>query len=273
MEYKVDVFPRWGGPGCWRAAEGVVCHHQPGDIQPQLRPLQVQSRGQVSYSCCVCVCVFLSAVLRIRDVYPGSRFLAIPNLGSKNGNKRKGWKKICCHNFLCSHKFHKIDNYFSFEMLKKQIWANFQRITGIGLFLPKKLSLSSQKYGFEIRDPEKPIRIPDPGVKKAPDPGSGSATLLVSRLPVTQGVSWSSCFPHQCRFSISNIFLVGTGTRYPPVQLDFFFYPRLELFTVQTIFMLVGTLFRFSTTRCEKKFRLTSSLAAWFLRFIGPVAL
>jgi hypothetical protein len=29
--------------------------------------------------------------------------------------------------------------------------------------------------GSEIWDPEKPI--PDPGVKKAPDPGSGSATL------------------------------------------------------------------------------------------------
>jgi hypothetical protein len=33
--------------------------------------------------------------------------------------------------------------------------------------------------GSEIRDPEKNLfRIPDPGVKKAPDPGSGSATLL-----------------------------------------------------------------------------------------------
>jgi hypothetical protein len=32
----------------------------------------------------------------------------------------------------------------------------------------------------EIRDPEKPIpsRIFDPGVKQAPDPGTGSATLL-----------------------------------------------------------------------------------------------
>jgi hypothetical protein len=48
-------------------------------------------------------------------------------------------------------------------------------------FLPKKLSPNSQKYrfgwdpGFEIRDPEKIYsrsRIPDPGVKKAPDPGS-----------------------------------------------------------------------------------------------------
>jgi hypothetical protein len=30
--------------------------------------------------------------------------------------------------------------------------------------------------GSEIRDPEK--TYPDPGVKKAPDPGSGSATLI-----------------------------------------------------------------------------------------------
>jgi hypothetical protein len=42
------------------------------------------------------------------------------------------------------------------------------------------MSLSSQKYGFVIRDPEKNLfRIPDPGVKKAPDPGSGSATLIL----------------------------------------------------------------------------------------------
>jgi hypothetical protein len=34
--------------------------------------------------------------------------------------------------------------------------------------------------GSGIRDPgyeKKTFRIPDPGVKKAPDPGSGSATL------------------------------------------------------------------------------------------------
>jgi hypothetical protein len=37
--------------------------------------------------------------------------------------------------------------------------------------------------GSEIRDPEKTYFgswIPDPGVKKAPDPGSGSATLVQS---------------------------------------------------------------------------------------------
>jgi hypothetical protein len=38
-------------------------------------------------------------------------------------------------------------------------------------FYPKNLSLSSQKYGFGIRDP---------GIKKEPDPGS--ATLLFSAL-------------------------------------------------------------------------------------------
>ncbi len=99
-------------------------------------------------------------VLRIRDVYPGSWILIFTHLGSqisdprsKNNNKREGWKKICFHNFLCSHKFHKIANYFSFEVLKKKIWANFQRI--IELFTQKIVT----KYGFGIRDPGV---IPDP---------------------------------------------------------------------------------------------------------------
>jgi hypothetical protein len=86
---------------------------------------------------------------------------------------------------LCSHKFHKIEHYFSFEVLKKKIWANFQRI--IELFTQKIVSKLSKIWvwdpGSEIRDPgsgKNLFRIPDPGVKKAPDPGSGSATLLLS---------------------------------------------------------------------------------------------
>jgi len=38
-------------------------------------------------------------------------------------------------------------------------------------------------FGSGIRDPgsgKSLFRIPDPGVKKAPDPGSGSATLIFS---------------------------------------------------------------------------------------------
>jgi hypothetical protein len=67
-------------------------------------------------------------------------------------------------------------------MLKEKIWANFQRIIEL---LPKKLSLSSQKYGFGIRDPgsdpgsgKNLFWIPDPGVKKAPDPGSATLVTL-----------------------------------------------------------------------------------------------
>ncbi len=103
-------------------------------------------------------------VLRIRDVYPGSRILIfthpgsrISDPGSKNSNKRERWKKISCHIFLCSHKFHQIVNYFSFEVLKKKIWANFQRI--IELFtkkiVKKLLKIWSWDPGSEIRDPEK----------------------------------------------------------------------------------------------------------------------
>jgi hypothetical protein len=59
-----------------------------------------------------------------------------------------------------------------FELLKKKIWANFQRIV--------ELALKNMVLGSDIRDPEKNLfRIPDPGVQKAPDPdpGSGSAAL------------------------------------------------------------------------------------------------
>ncbi len=144
-------------------------------------------------------------MLRIRDVYPGSRILIfthpgsrisdpgsripdlgsrIPDLGSRIPDPKTATKerKISCHNFLCSHKFHKIENYFSFEVLKKKIWANFQII--IELFTQKIVTKLSKIWVWDprsgIRDPEKTYsgsRIPDPGAKKAPDPGSGSATL------------------------------------------------------------------------------------------------
>ncbi len=82
------------------------------------------------------------------DFYP----FMIPDLGSRiqKQQQKRGVKKIWCHSFLCSHKFHKIENNFSFEVLKKKIWPYFQRIIEL---IPKKLSLSSQKYGFGIRDP------------------------------------------------------------------------------------------------------------------------
>ncbi len=96
--------------------------------------------------------------------------------------KKREVKKISCHNFLCSHKFHKIVNYFSFEVLKKKIWANFQRIIELLTKKNCQKALKNMILGSGIRGPgsgtgKNLFRIPDPGVKKAPDPGSGSATL------------------------------------------------------------------------------------------------
>jgi hypothetical protein len=66
------------------------------------------------------------------DFYPSR----IPDLGSRiQKQQQKRWaKKICCHTFF--------ENYYIFEMLKKKIWVNFQRITEL---LPQILSLSLKK--------------------------------------------------------------------------------------------------------------------------------
>jgi hypothetical protein len=60
--------------------------------------------------------------------YPRSRILIFIHPGSQiqKQQQKRGVKKICCHKFLCSHKFHKIANYFSFEVLKKKFLANFK---------------------------------------------------------------------------------------------------------------------------------------------------
>jgi hypothetical protein len=108
-------------------------------------------------------------VLRIRDVYPGSR---IPDPKTATKERRE---KISC-NIFCSHKFHKIVNYFIFEMPKKKIWANFQRI--IKLFSQKIVTKLSKIWVWDPGSRKNLLQIPDPGVKKAPDPGPGSATLV-----------------------------------------------------------------------------------------------
>jgi hypothetical protein len=69
-------------------------------------------------------------------------------------------------------------------VLKKKLWANFQRI--IELFtkkiVKKLLKIWPWDPGSEIRDPEKTYsgsRIPDPGVKKAPDPDPQHCILML----------------------------------------------------------------------------------------------
>jgi hypothetical protein len=68
----------------------------------------------------------------------------------KTATKSEGWKKISCHTFSRSYKFHKIENYFIFKILKKKIWANFQRI--IELFTQKIVTKLSKIW---VWDPEK----------------------------------------------------------------------------------------------------------------------
>ncbi len=155
------------------------------------------------------------AVWRIRDGYPGSRILIfihpgsrisdpgsrIPDPGSKNSNRRERWKKNCCHTFLCSHKFHKFVIYFSFEVLKKKIWENFQRI--IELFTQKIVKKLLKIWSWDPRSGIRQKPIPDPGsrgqkgtgsririrntAEKVPDLGSGWAALAGCSLMRAEG--------------------------------------------------------------------------------------
>ncbi len=113
---------------------------------------------------------FRFLILYIRD--PGSR---IPDPGSNNRNKKRRGKNCCA--FFVAKNLTKLKLFYFWTGAEKNL---SQLTTEFYYFLPKKLSKNSQKYVLGIRDPEKNLfRIPDPGVKKAPDSGSGSATFLI----------------------------------------------------------------------------------------------
>ena len=80
-----------------------------------------------------------------------------------------GKKNLLSYLFFGVINFTKL-NYFIFKMLKKKIWANFQRI--IELFTQKIVSKLSKIWVWDPVSGKNLFRIPDPGVKKAPDPGS-----------------------------------------------------------------------------------------------------
>jgi hypothetical protein len=98
--------------------------------------------------------------------HPGSRI--------QKQQQKRGAKKLVFIPFF-SHKFHKIVNYFIFEMLKKKLWDSFQRI--IEFFIQKFITKLSKIWVWYLVS-----EIRDPGVQgskrhRIPDPGSGSATL------------------------------------------------------------------------------------------------
>jgi hypothetical protein len=118
---------------------------------------------------------------RIQD--PGSR---IQDPGSRIQDPKTATEerseKHCCHTFLCSHKFHKIENYFSFEVLKKKIWANFQRI--IELFTQRIVTKLSKIWVWVPGSGKNQFRIQYPEVKKAPDPRSRGQKATGSRIRI-----------------------------------------------------------------------------------------
>jgi hypothetical protein len=69
--------------------------------------------------------------------------------------KRGENKKKICPTFFCSHKYQKIENYFTFELVKNKIFEFGPIFKELYNFLPKKLALKNIGLGFVIRDPEK----------------------------------------------------------------------------------------------------------------------
>jgi hypothetical protein len=125
---------------------------------------------------------YLSRILD-PDFYPSR--ISDPGSRIQKQQQKRGVKKMCCHTFFCSHKFHITVNYFIFEVLKKIILGHFSKNCRTFYSIATKLSkIWVRDPGSEIRDlgcGKNLIWIPDPEVKKAPDPGSGSATLLLIR--------------------------------------------------------------------------------------------
>ncbi len=79
-------------------------------------------------------------------------------------------------------------NFFIFEMFKKKIWANFQKI--IELFTQKIVTKLSKIWvwypGSEIRDPRSEIRDPGSGKNlfRIPDPGCRGQKGIGSRIRI-----------------------------------------------------------------------------------------
>jgi hypothetical protein len=84
---------------------------------------------------------------------PGSR---IPD--PKTGRKERGEKKSFVKHFFVATNFPKCKIILFFNCSRKKFEPNFKELWN---FLPKKLSLSSQKYEFGIRDPGFEIRDPE----------------------------------------------------------------------------------------------------------------
>ncbi len=79
----------------------------------------------------------------------------IPDPGSKNSNKREGWKKICCHNFYVSTNFTKWQIISVLNYWRKKFGPIFKELYN---FLTKIVNKFSKVWGWdpgsEVLDPQ-----------------------------------------------------------------------------------------------------------------------
>ncbi len=112
---------------------------------------------------------------------PGSWFLPIPDPGSRipdpgsriqKQQQKTGVKNffLSNHTVFCSHKFHKTEYYFTFDMLKENIWPNFPRIFEV--FTQKIVTKHSKIWVRDLGSGKNLFRIPDPGSRGQKGTGS-----------------------------------------------------------------------------------------------------
>ncbi len=107
------------------------------------------------------------------DFYPSR----IPD--PKTATKERGEKNLLSY-FFFSHKFHKIVNYFIFELLKNKIWSNFQRFRE--LFIQIIVTKLSKIWFWDPGSGKNQSRIPDQGSKmhRIPDPDPQQSFTVLS---------------------------------------------------------------------------------------------
>ncbi len=101
--------------------------------------------------------------------------LPIPDLGSQiqKQQQKRGLKKFVVIPFFVATNFTKLNIILFLKCWRKKIRANFQRKDDWS-FSPKIVTKLSKRWVWDPGSGKNLFRIPNPGVKKAPDPGSGT---------------------------------------------------------------------------------------------------
>ncbi len=120
--------------------------------------------------------MYTSAVQNFKDKIPVDPDFYLSQILDPTTTKEEG-KQICCLTFFVATNFTLIVKDFIFKQVQKKI----ERINKNCITFSQKISTKLSEYGRRIQNPVSGKKhIPDPGVKKTPDPGSGSATLHIA---------------------------------------------------------------------------------------------